>query len=138
MNILVSNCVKDERGNMFEIEKIFTFEAGHTLLHHDGKCKNPHGHSYTVKIAIRKNELETTGPKKGMVMDFQDISRVVKPMIEEYFDHAWLNTTLQTETPTAEFMAKWIFDYLEKKLVGLYRVTINETASSSASYIKAL
>ncbi len=119
---------------MFEIEKTFSFEAGHTLTHHDGKCKNPHGHSYVLKIALRKKALEPSGPKKGMVMDFGGISAHVKPMIEKYLDHAWLNTTLETETPTAEFIAEWIFKHLEKKLPGLYKVTIFETATSSASY----
>ena len=119
---------------MFEIEKTFTFEAGHSLNHHDGKCKAPHGHSYLLKIAIRKNALEPSGPKRGMVMDFHDIGAQVKPMVEQYLDHAWLNTTLGTESPTAEFMAQWIFEYLESKLPGLYRVTVCETATSSASY----
>ena len=119
---------------MFEIEKTFSFEAGHTLTQHDGKCKSPHGHSYIFKVAIRKNVLIPSGPKQGMVMDFHDMSAKVKPMIEKYFDHAWLNDTLETDTPTAEFIAEWIFKYLEKNLPGLYRVTVYETATSSASY----
>jgi 6-pyruvoyltetrahydropterin/6-carboxytetrahydropterin synthase len=119
---------------MFEIEKIFTFEAGHSLEHHDGKCADPHGHSYQLKIAIRKKLLEPLGPKQGMVLDYQDITAIVKPMIEKYVDHAWLNETLSTKTPTAEFMALWVYDYLKEKLPGLYRVTVCETATSSASY----
>lgn len=119
---------------MFEIEKSFTFEAGHSLSQHDGQCVNRHGHSYTLKIAIRKTEVEVSGAKKGMVMDFQDVGRVAKPMIEKYLDHAWLNDTLQTDSPTAEFIAKWVFEYLAKELPGLCRVTVCETATSAASY----
>lgn len=122
---------------MFEIEKVFTFEAGHSLEQHDGMCHNPHGHSYQLTIAVRKKSLEPSGPKQGMVMDYQNISIIVKPMIEKYFDHAWLNETLSTKTPTAEFMAKWIFEYLKGKLPGLYRVTVCETATSSASYFES-
>ncbi len=119
---------------MFEVEKTFTFEAGHVLSHHDGKCANPHGHSYILKVAVRKIDLETDGPKQGMVIDFHQISDVVQPMLKEYFDHQWLNETLQIASPTAEIIAKWIFMHLEPKLPGLHRISISETASSCASY----
>jgi len=115
---------------MFEVEKIFSFEAGHTLEHHKGLCSKPHGHSYTIKVAVRRENLS----KEGMVIDFGDIAAIVKPMIENYFDHCWLNESLQMEDPTAEHMAKWIFDYLKPKLEGLYRVSVHETQNCSASY----
>ena len=121
---------------MFELEKAFFFEAGHVLKHHDGKCKNPHGHSYQLLIKVRSPTLISSGPKTNMVMDFFDISTIVKKMIEEYFDHKWVNDTLNTDSATSEFMCKWIFDHLDPQLNGLYRVTLYETASSKASYTK--
>jgi 6-pyruvoyltetrahydropterin/6-carboxytetrahydropterin synthase len=119
---------------MFELKKIFTFEAGHSLLHHDGKCREPHGHSYILKVYIRRNELITSGPKTNMVLDFADLSAIVKPMIEHYFDHKWVNETLNTDSPTAEYMAKWIFDYLEPLLPNLHAVVLCETATSCVKY----
>jgi 6-pyruvoyltetrahydropterin/6-carboxytetrahydropterin synthase len=121
---------------MFEVEKLFSFEAGHTLHHHDGKCAKPHGHSYTLKVAVRSPDLIAKGPKTGMAVDFGQISDVVRPMLTTYFDHHWLNDTLHTDSPTAESIAKWIFDFLEPKLPGLYRVTIGETATSLASFTR--
>ncbi|MBA3722151.1 MAG: 6-carboxytetrahydropterin synthase QueD [Parachlamydiaceae bacterium] len=123
---------------MFEVDKSFHFEAGHVLDHHDGKCRHPHGHSYVLKVTIRSAELEKSGPKKNMVMDFSTITEVVKPMIDHYFDHKWLNDTLESDSPSAEFMAKWIFDFLESKLIGLYSITIFETKTCSATYIRPL
>jgi len=123
---------------MFEIEKLFTFEAGHDLIHHDGKCRHPHGHSYQLSVKIRSATLISSGPKTNMVMDFSDISKIVKEMIDKYFDHHWINKTLNTDSPTAEFMAKWIFDYLEPHLPGLYQVSLNETATSKVVFTKAL
>ncbi len=119
---------------MFELEKLFRFEAGHTLVHHDGKCAYPHGHSYVIRILLRSSDLSTDGAKRSMVLDFQDISNIVKPMIEKYFDHKWLNETLQTESPTAERIAQWIYEYLKPKIRELYKVTVSETESSSAAY----
>ncbi len=121
---------------MFEVEKTFTFEAGHVLHHHDGVCSRPHGHSYVLKVAVRKEHLLSTGPQQGMVVDFHQIRSAVKPMLDEFFDHHWLNDTIKTESPTAEFIAKWIFDYLYPQIEGLFRVTVCETATSSASYTK--
>lgn len=121
---------------MYEIEKTYTFEAGHILKYHDGKCAFPHGHSYTLQIVMRSPTLITTGPKMNMVIDFADINTIVKPMIEQYFDHRWLNDTLKTETPTVEFMTKWIYDFIKPNFPKLYSVTLYETATSKATYFE--
>lgn len=119
---------------MFEIEKSFTFEAGHVLPLHDGLCKNPHGHSYVLKVRMRGNELLPSGPKTNMLCDFGDISRVVEPMLDTYLDHQWLNDSLNSHSPTAEFIAKWIYDYLKPRLPLLYSISVHETATSIATY----
>lgn len=119
---------------MFELEKEFNFEGGHTLKHHDGKCSYPHGHSYKLVIKMRGDQLISNGPKKNMLIDFGDISKVVKPMIEQYFDHHWINDTLNTDSPSAEFIAKWIFDYLQPHFPSLYAITVQETETSKATY----
>lgn len=119
---------------MFELEKTFRFESGHCLQHHDGKCKDPHGHSYILGVSLTSDTLVPTGPKKNMVLDFADISAIVKPMIEAYFDHKWLNDTLETDSPTVEYMAKWIYDYLKPKLPELSAITIWETSSCKVTY----
>jgi 6-pyruvoyltetrahydropterin/6-carboxytetrahydropterin synthase len=121
---------------MYEIEKTFRFEAGHVLKHHDGRCKDPHGHSYVLTIHIQSETLITTGPKKNMVIDFSDISSLVKPMIDTYFEHKWLNDTLNTDSPTVEFMAQWIYEFLEPSLPGLFAVSLYETVTSRVIYKK--
>lgn len=122
---------------MFEVEKTFTFEAGHLLDHHDGKCRHPHGHSYTIKVKLRVEQLVPSGPKKNMVIDFITISEIVKPMIDDYFDHKWLNDTLESDSPTAEYIAYWVFNYLEPLLPNLYSITVCETSTASATYTKS-
>lgn len=122
---------------MFELEKTFHFEAGHVLVHHDGKCRNPHGHSYVLTVHIQGEELISSGSKTNMVIDFNDIALQVDAMIEQYFDHKWLNDTLQSDSATVELMAKWIFDYLEPRLPGLHAVSLCETAHSRVTYRKS-
>lgn len=119
---------------MFELEKSFSFEAGHALCHHDGKCRRPHGHSYLLTVHLRAQELISDGPKCNMVMDFSDLSVIVKKMIDTHLDHHWLNDTLSSDSPTAEFIARWIFNYLKPQIPLLIAISLHETASSKVVY----
>jgi 6-pyruvoyltetrahydropterin/6-carboxytetrahydropterin synthase len=68
-----------------KIAKEFRWEMGHRLPNHDGACKNVHGHSYRLVVEVEGD----VDPETGMVIDFSDISKKVKPLIEE-LDHAFL------------------------------------------------
>lgn len=119
---------------MFTIKKTFTFESGHVLPYHHGKCRIPHGHSYVLEVVVQGPELQDSGPRRGMLLDFQEITDIVKPMIDEYLDHRWLNDSLETDSPTAEWIARWVFEYLKPKIPLLSAITLHETASSSVTY----
>ena len=119
---------------MFEVEKTYYFESGHSLEHHDGKCKEPHGHSYILTIHIRRETLIKSGPKINMVIDFDDINKIVKPMIEQYFDHKWLNDSLGTDSTTVEFITKWVYEHLKPQMPDLWKISMNETATARAIY----
>lgn len=119
---------------MFELRKRFTFEASHKLHFHDGKCARMHGHSYVLTLVLRGDSLHTNGPRTNMLVDFADISKAAKTMISTYLDHHHLNDTLDTESPTAEYIAKWIYHHLEPALPLLAEVELQETASASVIY----
>ena len=121
---------------IFKLEKSFTFEAGHVLTHHDGKCATPHGHSYQLIVSLKATSLQDHGPKKNMVLDFQEIHVVVKEMIDTYLDHQWLNDTLASDSPTAEFIAEWIYNHLAKQLPYLESVKLCETDTASVTYFR--
>ncbi|MCX6174719.1 MAG: 6-carboxytetrahydropterin synthase QueD [Ignavibacteriales bacterium] len=67
-----------------KIAKEFTWEMGHRLPFHTGKCKNLHGHSYKCMV-----ELTGDPDKNGMVMDYYDLKKVVEPILDE-LDHAFM------------------------------------------------
>lgn len=119
---------------MYYIERTYSFSAGHQLHHHDGPCKRPHGHSYRLGIFLRGQKIENEGHKTNMLLDFMDVDKFVAPMIEEYFDHRWINDTLDTDSPSSEFIAHWIYKHLKPKLPLLYRVSVSETSRSKAVY----
>lgn len=119
---------------MFTVEKSFHFEAAHSLTFHNGKCKGLHGHSYILTVQAASKTLQDSGPQKNMVWDFDEISQVAKPMIKQYFDHHYLNDTLDNDSPTAEFIAKWIYDYLKPQIPLLTAIYIQETVNCKVTY----
>lgn len=65
-----------------------------------------------------------------MVVDFDNLSRVVRPLVVERLDHASLNDVLPN--PTAEHIALWIWSELETALPQLVEIVVWETATACA------
>jgi 6-pyruvoyltetrahydropterin/6-carboxytetrahydropterin synthase len=111
------------------IRKRFRFEAAHVLPHHPGKCSRLHGHSYRIEVAVA-GPLQLSGPAQGMVVDFDDISALVRPLVVERLDHASLNDVMPN--PTAEHIALWIWDVLADQLPQLVEIVVWETPTACA------
>lgn len=138
---------------MFKIAKEFSFDMAHMLDGHDGKCKNLHGHTYTLQVEIC-GELYTEGAKQGMVMDYSDLKAIVKREILDKMDHAFiydltsdkecsiaqLLNELESKTfgisarTTAEQMAKYIFDTLSAVGLPVSLIRLWETPTSYCEY----
>ena len=111
------------------IRKQFKFEAAHILPWHPGKCARLHGHSYRLDVTLL-GPLQSDGPSRGMVEDFDTISRVVEREIIDVLDHRSLNDFL--ENPTAEAIACWIWQRIIDHLDRLDELTLWETATACA------
>ncbi len=71
------------------LTKIFHFDTGHALAGYDGKCRNVHGHSYTLEVTvIGEPIMDTNHVKYGMVIDFGDLKEIVKKHVIDDYDHA--------------------------------------------------
>lgn len=125
------------------LEKKFRFEASHQLTRHDGKCARLHGHSWVGRVSVSGTQLISHGPKQGMLMDYADISAIIKPIVEQYLDHWHLNETLIHEGPTSEVVARWVWEKVAAEFVKLtsseelldsLTVTIEETCTSKCTY----
>lgn len=97
---------------MFRLERSFTFEAAHQLPNHDGKCRRLHGHSFRMTLYVEGNHLVKHGPKKDMLIDYGDITRVTKSLLDDYLDHHHLNESTGLTNPTSEALAEWVFNRL--------------------------
>lgn len=119
---------------MFKVEKHFRFEAAHSLPYHDGKCRRLHGHSYRGVLVAEAQELQTEGPKRGMVIDYADLETAIAPLLEKYLDHRFLNESLPLHDTTAEAIAKWIYEQVKPSVPLLTTVVIEETCTSKVEY----
>ena len=92
---------------MYEVTVEDSFAAGHYLRNYRGKCENPHGHNYKVRITLQGPELD----QAGLLLDFKELKLVMKPVIER-LDHRMINDVVPFTTlnPSAENLAKFFFD----------------------------
>jgi len=122
------------------LTKIFHFEAAHHLPGHRGKCARLHGHSYRLEVTLSGPIKDAPGqPDHGMVMDFEDLSRIVLTSILERLDHSMLNEVTGIHT-TAENLTHWIWDNLVAAGLPdqlLYRIRLWETESSCVEITSA-
>jgi 6-pyruvoyltetrahydropterin/6-carboxytetrahydropterin synthase len=69
----------------------FSFEAAHRQPEVGGKCRNLHGHSFQVGVALfNADHIGGVNPKTGLSIDFSMVKEIVRGWLEYYFDHATL------------------------------------------------
>jgi len=122
------------------VTKIFHFESAHHLPGHRGKCAHLHGHSYRLEVTIRGPIKDAPGESDhAMVMDFDDLSRIVKNSMIERLDHRDLNEVTGLQT-TAENLAHWIWNELMNHgllQALLHRIRLWETESGYVEITQA-
>lgn len=122
---------------MFQVSVDESFSAGHALRGYKGKCENPHGHNYKVRITIEGPDLDSI----GLLYDFSHLKRVMREIIGGV-DHIYLNDKAPFDTinPSAENLAKYFFDETRRQLnaapdgARIASVTVWETDTASATY----
>lgn len=71
------------------VTKEFSFETAHALHGYDGKCKHIHGHTFGLSVTVIGEPVaKENNPKKGMVIDFGDLKKIVHEHIVKVYDHA--------------------------------------------------
>ena len=131
---------------MYKVRVEDDFAAAHFLQDYHGKCENLHGHNYKVFVYL-KGEFLNEG---GMLYDFSVLKQNLKSVLK-LLDHTNLNDLQEdgkfvfAQNPSAERIAKYIFDKLQAELkqtadtakkseAQLYRVDVFETPTSRATY----
>ena len=131
---------------MFKVTKVIHFCYGHRLLNYEGKCRYLHGHNGRVEIELASASLDA----RGMVRDFTEIKHAIQRWIDEHLDHKMILCKqdpvlpllqqakeplfLMEQNPTAENLAKLIFDETRRLGFPVSLVRLWETESSFAIY----
>jgi len=132
---------------MYSVTKKVEFCYGHRLLEHAGACRHPHGHNATAEIEVSATALDAM----NMVIDFGEVKDRIERWVEREIDHRMilraddpLVAVLQglgepvyvlDSNPTAERIARLLFDVARDCGLAVSRVTVWETSSSSATYV---
>lgn len=131
---------------MYRVTKEIRFCYGHRLLSYDGPCRHFHGHNGLIEITFVSDTLD----HRGMVIDFDDIKTLVKSWVDEQMDHKMLLSredpllpVLQEKgeptfvfdgNPTAENIARKIYEHAAESGYPVEKVRLWETATSWAEY----
>lgn len=131
---------------MYQVTKIVEFCYGHRLLNYDGKCRHLHGHNGRAEIELSAEALDA----RGMVRDFTEIKRALQRWIDERFDHKMIlrkddpavpllqqlgePLAIVEANPTAEAIARLIYDEATRLGFPVTSVRLWETATSFAVY----
>ena len=131
---------------MYAVTKRIDFCYGHRLLDYGGVCRHPHGHNAVAEVEVRTDVLDG----RGMVVDFADVDRIVKGWIDREIDHKMIlrhddplvaplsalgePMYLVESNPTAERLARLIFEVAAEGGLPVARVTVWETPVSFATY----
>lgn len=118
---------------MYEVKVETNFSSAHHLLNYKGKCENMHGHNWKVEVYARGENLD----KSNILIDFKVLKKSVNELME-YLDHKDLNELeeFKNESPSSEFIAKFIYEKMKEKNSCISRVNVWETPTSRASYFE--
>ena len=118
---------------MFEVKVETNFSSAHHLLNYKGKCENMHGHNWKVEVTASGNELD----ESNILIDFKVLKKIVNEIME-YLDHKDLNELdeFKNESPSSEFIAKFIYNKAKERISQISRVDVWETPTSRASYFE--
>ena len=131
---------------MFTIVTKIQFCYGHRLMDYEGPCAHPHGHNAVAEIEMSNSSLDEV----GMVMDFGNVVEVLSAFIDKDLDHQMLlrgddplvealegagePPFLMDDNPTAENIAKLIFEEAAKLDLPVVAVRLWETPDAYAEY----
>lgn len=134
---------------MYRVTREIDFCYGHRLIQYEGKCRHLHGHNGRAVIVLEAAELD----HRGMLVDFSDIKRHVQRWIDENLDHTMLlcrrdpllpvlkeqgeRVFVMEENPTAENIARLIFDHARDSGLPVVEVRLWETPHCFAAYAGA-
>lgn len=129
----------------FSITREIGIDMGHRVTYHGSKCRNLHGHRYTIE-ATCTGDLYESGEQEGMVLDFGFLKEEMMDVIDKFCDHGttlWIKDPLLLDfipdvtrrSTVASTIARQGFDLVLDAITGkLYVVDFVPTAENLAKH----
>ncbi len=137
---------------MYYLKTSAYFDSAHFLSGYSGKCSNIHGHRWKLEVMLKSRNIQASGDKRGMLMDFSDVKAAVRRLAGS-FDHALIyeSGSLRPATlaalkeeefrlievpfrPTAENLAEHFFNTLSAAGIPISSAAVYETPENCAVY----
>ena len=137
---------------MYTLKTSADFDSAHFLSGYEGKCSNIHGHRWSVEIEVGSDRINQEGQTRGMIVDFSELKHDLASIVEE-LDHCLIieRGSLRGKTyealkedgfriieldmrPTAENLAKYMYDRMAEQGYMVVKATVYETPNNCASY----
>lgn len=116
---------------MYKITKEFACSCSHQLhgLPETHPCSRVHGHNYVITAELKSESLNEV----GFVKDYRELEPI-KKFVDNVMDHRHLNDVFVGHNPSAENMAKIIFDMFKEEIPQLSAISVSETPKTVARY----
>ncbi|MBI2342726.1 MAG: 6-carboxytetrahydropterin synthase [Deltaproteobacteria bacterium] len=130
----------------YAVSTSIAFCYGHRLCDYNGPCRHLHGHNARVEIVVATDTLDS----QGMACDFRLMKSVLKGWIDAHLDHRMiLQETdplvpilrnageplyLMTDPPTAEHIARLLFQHAHAAGLPVREVRLWESDNACAVY----
>lgn len=140
--------------SMYILRTKAEFDSAHFLKDYVGKCANIHGHRWIITIEVGSEDVKSEGPDRGMVVDFGKLKDDLKEEASK-LDHTLIieKGSLKESTkaamaeegfsmveldfrPTAENLAKYLYEVMEAKGYQVIRARVYETPENCAEYTR--
>jgi len=102
------------------------FNAAHFLTNYHGNPEPLHGHTWTAEVYIKCEELD----EGGMGVDFVEVDEYLKEVLPDY----GLLNELFDFSPSAENVAKWLYEKMKERFPNTVKVVVWETENCGAEY----
>ena len=145
------------------ITKSLTFDAGHRIPFHNSKCRNCHGHTWTLEATFFGQVNPVRGKSDdGMLVDFSQMKSIMKEKVVDLWDHGFIvwkedkvlltalhllgpghKTIVVDSPPTSEYLVMLAYkeicngidEYLGKQnRIGVWKTRLYETPTCYAEY----
>ena len=115
----------------FEVGVVAQFTAEHHLVGDFGPASSPHSHDYRVEAAAASSQLQADGTS----LDITIVQRALGGAITDLAGRD-LNTipALSEPNPTAEVVARYLFERMATDVAGLVSVRVWESPEAYAAY----